>query len=691
MPGMTNPLPQGSVGASSLYGASNSSTNPRRTSYASVAAGTASISSPNQSNSGHPGAFSHLMNPSLSSPMYTHQAQPDQSTGTSPQFPDAGMGLSSNTVFSERRGTDEPLLGTSDQRYYGHGTIWPGAGATGSDGFFKPTYLRTSKYMERLEAAHKAKVAAQIEASAAQSSNLGSLSANSSNVSLHKMRPSNRGMTYEIIESAPPHEDDGIPPLPSKWGEVDKFGGLETAADGLDVKYVGPSKLHEQEAVAARADHPMPSQCGIYYFEVTIISKGKEGMIGVGFSTTKASLEKLPGWEPESWAYHGDDGKTFCGQLQGKAYGPKFTTGDIIGCGINFTTKSAFFTKNGVFQGTAFRDLKDTDMYPSVGMKRPQAHLSVNFGQKPFTFDIDSLVAEEKAKAMREIHSTDFSKLHSGQEEGVLLKELIAQFLVHDGYVETAKAFATELESEAGALGKTLTARIDRTTVDDDLDASNRQQIRASILGGDIDKALKRTRAYYPQVLQDNSQIYFRLRCRKFVEMIRQSAEIGNDPPGKRGKTANGRATALAADDFEADMDLDDQMDGDDEWDEMGTKDADLAGKRHDLLQETLRYGQELGNEFKGDKSKMVHDTFKDIWSFYAYEDPTKSPVAHLLDRAGRVPVAEELNSAILVSLGKSSSAAIERLIQQTEVLVSDIGEEGGAAALINVNHDFLR
>lgn len=77
---------------------------------------------------------------------------------------------------------------------------------------------------------------------------------------------------------------------------------------------------------------------------------------------------------------------------------------------------------------------------------------------------------------MREIHSTNFSKLHSGQEEGVLLKELIAQFLVHDGYVETAKAFATELESEAGALGKTLTARIDKTTVEDDLDASNRQR-----------------------------------------------------------------------------------------------------------------------------------------------------------------------------------------------------------------------
>ena len=39
------------------------------------------------------------------------------------------------------------------------------------------------------------------------------------------------------------------------------------------------------------------------------------------------------------------------------------------------------------------------DLYPSVGMKRPQAHLSVNFGQKPFAFDIDSMMA------VRTLHS----------------------------------------------------------------------------------------------------------------------------------------------------------------------------------------------------------------------------------------------------------------------------------------------
>jgi Ran-binding protein 9/10 len=76
-------------------------------------------------------------------------------------------------------------------------------------------------------------------------------------------------------------------------------------------------------------------------------------MIAVGFSSNKASLERLPGWEQESWAYHGDDGKSFFGehQGQGRDYGPKFTTNDIIGCGVNFSKGCAFFTKNGVDLG----------------------------------------------------------------------------------------------------------------------------------------------------------------------------------------------------------------------------------------------------------------------------------------------------------------------------------------------------
>lgn len=45
----------------------------------------------------------------------------------------------------------------------------------------------------------------------------------------------------------------------------------------------------------------------------------------------------------------------------------------------------------------------------------------------------------------------------------------------------------------------------------------------------------------------------------------------------------------------------------------------------------------------------------------------------------------------ITVSLGKSSSAAIERLIQQTEALVGVLAEDGGPGAFVNVRKDFLQ
>ena len=42
------------------------------------------------------------------------------------------------------------------------------------------------------------------------------------------------------------------------------------------------------------------------------------------------------------------------------------------------------------------------------------------------------------------------------------------------------------------------------------------------------------------------------------------------------------------------------------------------------------------------------------------------------------------------VSLGKSSSTAIEQVIQQTTVLLEDLQEAGGPGALINVD-DFIK
>lgn len=45
------------------------------------------------------------------------------------------------------------------------------------------------------------------------------------------------------------------------------------------------------------------------------------------------------------------------------------------------------------FPGIAFKDVKaDSKLFPSIGLKKIGEHVRVNFGQVPFTFDIDGVM-----------------------------------------------------------------------------------------------------------------------------------------------------------------------------------------------------------------------------------------------------------------------------------------------------------
>lgn len=111
------------------------------------------------------------------------------------------------------------------------------------------------------------------------------------------------------------------------------------------------------DAASVRTPSPIPPACGLYYFEVKIISKGRDGYMGIGLTSVNFKMNRLPGWDKQSYGYHGDDGNSFCSSGNGQPYGPTFTTGDIIGCGVNMVNSTCFYTKNGHHLGTAFRDL----------------------------------------------------------------------------------------------------------------------------------------------------------------------------------------------------------------------------------------------------------------------------------------------------------------------------------------------
>lgn len=145
-----------------------------------------------------------------------------------------------------------------------------------NSGFFTPSYLKGSPYITKLEEYHREKHAREDK----HQSSGGGLSAVSLDSPLSRPPASHLGMTYDLIERTQPLDHtSSVPPLPTRWNGNDKFGAIDVSANGLEVRYnLGLRTTREQdhEICGIRADHPMPTQAGIYYFEVTLLSKRRD-------------------------------------------------------------------------------------------------------------------------------------------------------------------------------------------------------------------------------------------------------------------------------------------------------------------------------------------------------------------------------------------------------------------------------
>ena len=391
---MTNPFQYGSSGFTGNSFTHNGQPT-RRTSYANIVSG-----SPAQSRPIRPGTVSHLLNPlspdndlpglyntsSRNHPDATMTNPGDESlpwaTGQTPRY---GVHSRVFDIYTSKDSTATAgVAGISDED--GSSTALPNLSHTG---FLSPSYLRGTDYLQKLEEAHQARVQAEREGQAAKAHPAGTpfpgvsggaggmIGLGGSHPHHHHLlqhhspklpfSSSHRGVSFELVEKPPSShghshhghagvedgEDVGkggpLNPLPSGWNKDDKDVALEVIGEGYEVslKHQG-GRSNDHEACAIRADHYMPPQCGVYYFEVTVLNKRREDTtIGIGFSTKKMSLQRAPGWEAESWGYHGDDGHCFTAHSSGKAYGPKFGPGDTVGCLVNFRLGHALFTKNG--------------------------------------------------------------------------------------------------------------------------------------------------------------------------------------------------------------------------------------------------------------------------------------------------------------------------------------------------------
>ncbi|KJH45023.1 SPRY domain protein [Dictyocaulus viviparus] len=253
--------------------------------------------------------------------------------------------------------------------------------------------------------------------------------------------------------------------LPRAWNKNDKYHFLDISHCSLRVSYKGNGKQQQKDAASTRADYPIPSQCGVYYFEITIV-RGLKGCMGVGVCGKSVNLNRLPG---ESY-------RNIC------------------------VTSVATL-------GIASRDLEHIDdLYPTIGLQTTGEVVDANFGQKPFRFDIRPEMEAARARVSNEILSVQLPP-----EKTDWMNRIVSSWMACEGYSKSMASFcnAAKLVPEEGEQSIEM-----------------RKEIVALVLSRRSKEAISKMEEAYPDIFVLNKNIALVLKCQQFVEMAAEIARL---------------------------------------------------------------------------------------------------------------------------------------------------------------------
>ncbi|KVH98664.1 hypothetical protein Ccrd_023107 [Cynara cardunculus var. scolymus] len=266
--------------------------------------------------------------------------------------------------------------------------------------------------------------------------------------------------------------------VPTELDTLNSSGGFSIVLpDKLSVQY--PSvNLHGHDVGVVQANCPAPVKRLVYYFEIYVKNAGAKGYVSIGFTTEGFNMRRQPGWEANSFGYHGDDGLLYRGQGKGEAFGPTYSTGDTVGGGINYGSQEFFFTKNGQVVGTVEKDAYE---------------------------------AAQRAKQQTYIERISIPQTAS--------YGIVRSYLQHYGYEDTLHVFDVASQSSVPP----ITGIHDNGFNEHGVYAlKHRKILRKLIKDGQIDDAFGNLREWYPQTVQDDtSAICLMLHCQKFIELVR--------------------------------------------------------------------------------------------------------------------------------------------------------------------------
>jgi len=415
--------------------------------------------------------------------------------------------------------------------------------------------------------------------------------------------------------------------IPMQWRKIDLFNGelysIELRENRTVVEYQGNGETTHRDARAVRTETPIPRTCGLFYFEIEVISKGKNGYIAVGVADDKVKLARLPGWDENSYGYHGDDGNVFTGSGTGVNYGPTFTTGDVIGCCYDLAARTIFFTKNGENLDTAFQDVSQQALYPVLGLQTQGEIVRVNFGQSDFVFNFESYSAEWRRRQQMRVEKWRIENLNGNYDD--MMKRIVHDYLKYQGYRDSSKKFAAALRIEE-----------DEELSEEDDDAETRLELANLVIEGKLTETINLTQLNYPGLLEKDDEINFTLKYRQLIELI-------GGTQGEMAKyTGENKTDTICNGNIEAIKDM-------------------IEQGRHlnELIERSTLTNREEKRQMIAAASLLLTDT-----------DPLKGPQAHLFTLSEREKTAQLLGRAIARHRGhQKTSSALSYLINHSSYL----------------------
>jgi len=337
-----------------------------------------------------------------------------------------------------------------------------------------------------------------------------------------------------------------------------------------------------------------------------------------------------------------------------------------------------------------------------VGLRHSGEYVRANFGHEPFKFDIDyhvqqqqgnvwtkilatpldsSLLDVSSSKGDRTADSTKMAPLTDGQKRDVINK-LVLSYLEHHGYANTMRTFQKQLGGTSADRDRDIVMADGPSKAVDSNDMERRIKTVNSVISGDIDTVISDAKTHYPAVLEAEAGLMlFKLRCRKFVELILAAAELKKRMRNRSVSRTRGEDDGVVGmDGIDEDwtgMEVDEEGDArlsppapsmngfssagpgrrrtsrspGDAGGGLGAGTVDGTAARYEVaLNQAISYGQTLSKAYKDDERPEVKEIFKRTFAIVAWEDPMTAGglVSEVVGQEARVVLANELNKAIL-------------------------------------------